>query len=120
MSTAVLLWIWFFAHLNCAGRTLPAPYPLPAADGAAGHPARQRVRRNSHHRKTRSAAEAAFRFEAGVEHEHVCDARGTGTDDTAPNYSLPPKAVAEWKPSNAELQAYLNLRLMIFGVEKLP
>jgi hypothetical protein len=34
MSTAVLLWVWFFAHRNCAGRTLPALYPLPAADGA--------------------------------------------------------------------------------------
>jgi hypothetical protein len=28
--------------------------------------------RNSPHRKTRSAAEAGFQFEAGVEHEHVC------------------------------------------------
>jgi hypothetical protein len=89
-------------------------------NGAAGHPARRRVRRKSPHRKTRSAAEAGFQFEAGVEHEHVCDARETGTEDTAPDFSLPPKAVAEWKPSNAELQAYLNLRLMIFGVEKLP
>jgi len=41
-------------------------------NGAAGHPARRRMRRNSPHRKTRSAAEAGFRFEVGVEHEHVC------------------------------------------------
>ncbi|MGB8369568.1 MAG: hypothetical protein ACLPYZ_10595 [Limisphaerales bacterium] len=33
MPMAVLLWVWFFAHLNCAGRTLPALYPLHAADG---------------------------------------------------------------------------------------
>ena len=33
MSTAVLLWAWFFADLNCAGRTLQALYPLPAAGG---------------------------------------------------------------------------------------
>jgi hypothetical protein len=33
MSTAVLLWVWFFAHPNCAGPTLPALYPLHAADG---------------------------------------------------------------------------------------
>jgi len=34
MSTAVLLRVWFFAYLNCAGRTLQALYPLHAADGA--------------------------------------------------------------------------------------
>jgi len=72
MSTAVLLWVWFFAYLNCAGRTLQALHPLHAADSAAGHPAHRRVRPNSPHRKTRSAAEAGFQFEAGVEHEHVC------------------------------------------------
>ena len=33
MSTAVLPWVWFFAYLNCAGRTLQALYPLAAADG---------------------------------------------------------------------------------------
>jgi hypothetical protein len=34
--------------------------------------------------------------------------RRTGTDDTLPDFSLPPKAVAKGKPSKAELQAYLN------------
>jgi hypothetical protein len=31
MSTPVLLRVWFFAYLNCAGRTRQALYPLPAA-----------------------------------------------------------------------------------------
>jgi hypothetical protein len=34
MSTAVLLRAWFFAYLNCAGRTLQALSPVHAAAGA--------------------------------------------------------------------------------------
>jgi hypothetical protein len=37
--------------------------------------------------------------------------RRTGTDDTVHNFSLPPKAAAQWKQSGARLQAYLILRL---------
>ena len=34
MSTAVLLWVWFFAYLNGAGHTLQALSPVRAAAGA--------------------------------------------------------------------------------------